>query len=107
MWRVESNLGDHAASRLVTCAGLYSDRVAAMTRGAAGPALDIRIVPFRGEYYELRPDRRPPEWRPRPDVPHHQLKDLRRWFRAGGRVRHAVQRIDELVHRRNDARHGV
>jgi len=36
------------ARRLVNCAGLYSDHVRP----------DVRIVPFRGEYYMLRPDRR-------------------------------------------------
>ncbi|HEX2782542.1 MAG TPA: L-2-hydroxyglutarate oxidase [Ilumatobacteraceae bacterium] len=39
---------------LVTCAGLQSDRVA--TR--AGASLSARIVPFRGEYFELAPHRR-------------------------------------------------
>jgi len=42
------------ASRLVNCAGLYSDEVARL----AGAAPDVRIIPFRGEYYMLRPDRR-------------------------------------------------
>jgi len=40
--------------RLVNCAGLHSDRVTAMS-GHAPPA---RIIPFRGEYYELRPPAR-------------------------------------------------
>lgn len=40
--------------RVITCAGLHADRVAAMAGGEADP----RIVPFRGEYYLLRPDRR-------------------------------------------------
>jgi malate dehydrogenase (quinone)/L-2-hydroxyglutarate oxidase len=39
---------------LINCAGLHSDRVAA----AAGASPPVRIVPFRGEYAELRPDRR-------------------------------------------------
>jgi L-2-hydroxyglutarate oxidase LhgO len=39
---------------LVNCAGLYSDRVARM----AGAPPDARIIPFRGEYYLLRPARR-------------------------------------------------
>jgi L-2-hydroxyglutarate oxidase len=39
---------------LINCAGLHSDRVARMDR--ADPKL--RIVPFRGEYYELKPERR-------------------------------------------------
>ena len=42
------------ADVLVNCAGLHADRVARMA-GISPPA---RIVPFRGEYYELRPERR-------------------------------------------------
>ncbi|MFT7835439.1 L-2-hydroxyglutarate oxidase [Saccharothrix sp. BKS2] len=42
------------ADALVNCAGLHSDRVARL----AGVAPSAAIVPFRGEYYELRPDRR-------------------------------------------------
>ncbi|RZQ62198.1 L-2-hydroxyglutarate oxidase [Amycolatopsis suaedae] len=42
------------ADSLVNCAGLQSDRVARL----AGLTPRARIVPFRGEYYELRPDRR-------------------------------------------------
>jgi (S)-2-hydroxyglutarate dehydrogenase len=38
----------------VNCAGLFSDRIARM----AGFEPDVRIVPFRGEYYELIPERR-------------------------------------------------
>lgn len=39
---------------MVSCAGLHSDRVARMTGGMPTP----RIVPFRGDYYVLRHDRR-------------------------------------------------
>jgi L-2-hydroxyglutarate oxidase len=39
---------------LVICGGLHSDRLAAL----AGDGADPRVVPFRGEYHELRPDRR-------------------------------------------------
>lgn len=42
------------AGFLINCAGLYSDRVVSMT-GATPP---VRIVPFRGEYYLLKPERR-------------------------------------------------
>ena len=52
-WRIQSVAGDYQADRIVTCAGLYSDRVAALT----GQARAIRIIPFRGEYYGIRPDR--------------------------------------------------
>ncbi|MGC4001809.1 MAG: L-2-hydroxyglutarate oxidase [Pirellulales bacterium] len=49
--RLSTNVGEFAARRLVTCGGLYSDRLAQL----AGESPDARIVPFRGEYYELRP----------------------------------------------------
>ncbi|HZC34678.1 MAG TPA: L-2-hydroxyglutarate oxidase [Chthoniobacterales bacterium] len=39
---------------VINCAGLYSDRIAKLS--GANP--DVRIVPFRGEYYELKPERR-------------------------------------------------
>ncbi|TRW46142.1 L-2-hydroxyglutarate oxidase [Georgenia yuyongxinii] len=41
--------GNHRAGRLVACAGLQADRVARL----GGLAPDFRIIPFRGEYYEL------------------------------------------------------
>lgn len=46
--------GDFRARYLINCAGLHSDRVARMT----GAGEDLHIVPFRGEYYELVPERR-------------------------------------------------
>ncbi|MGH7680494.1 MAG: L-2-hydroxyglutarate oxidase [Candidatus Eiseniibacteriota bacterium] len=42
------------ARRLVACAGLQCDRVAALS----SPANGLRIVPFRGDYYRLRPEAR-------------------------------------------------
>jgi L-2-hydroxyglutarate oxidase LhgO len=39
---------------LITCAGVYSDRVAALS----GAPRDPRIVPFRGDYYILKPEQR-------------------------------------------------
>jgi L-2-hydroxyglutarate oxidase LhgO len=44
------------ASWLITCGGLQSDRVAAMSTPSA--ARDLRIVPFRGDYFVVRPERR-------------------------------------------------
>ena len=49
---LETNHGDFAGEQIVTCAGLQSDRVTKLT----GEPLASRIVPFRGEYYELKPD---------------------------------------------------
>lgn len=49
---VETTAGDFSGQGLVNCAGLHSDRVAKLT-GQPPPA---KIVPFRGEYYELKPE---------------------------------------------------
>ena len=38
---------------LINCAGLHCDRVAGLTT----PKLNIRILPFRGEYYTLKPEK--------------------------------------------------
>jgi (S)-2-hydroxyglutarate dehydrogenase len=50
---VESTAGEIEARVLVACAGLQSDRVARM----AGLSIDVAIVPFRGEYWMLVPER--------------------------------------------------
>ena len=42
------------ARYLVNCGGLHSDRAAALM----GVTPEVRIIPFRGEYYMLRPERR-------------------------------------------------
>ena len=42
------------ARYIVNCAGLYSDAIARL----AGADPDVQIVPFRGEYYMIRPERR-------------------------------------------------
>ncbi len=44
----------YQAKLLVNCAGLYCDKVAEM----AGEQPDTRIIPFRGEYYMLKPEKR-------------------------------------------------
>jgi (S)-2-hydroxyglutarate dehydrogenase len=49
----ESTAGDVEARVLVACAGLDSDRVARL----AGVETDMAIVPFRGEYWMLAPER--------------------------------------------------
>jgi L-2-hydroxyglutarate oxidase len=50
---VETRRGAVACRLLVNCAGLQADRVAVL----CGAAVDVRIIPFRGEYYELAPER--------------------------------------------------
>jgi L-2-hydroxyglutarate oxidase len=51
---LETSQGPLAARWIVNCAGLHSDRVARLSGANPG----ARIVPFRGEYYELRSERR-------------------------------------------------
>jgi len=51
---VITNRGELRASLLVACAGLHADRVAR----ACGVDPEMMIIPFRGEYYELLPERR-------------------------------------------------
>lgn len=52
-WVAQTPAGDFQAELLVNCAGLHCDRVAQM----AGEKRTLRIVPFRGEYYKIRPAR--------------------------------------------------
>jgi (S)-2-hydroxyglutarate dehydrogenase len=51
---VETSAETFKARWIVNCAGLHSDRIAKLS----GAKPDVRIVPFRGEYYELIPERR-------------------------------------------------
>jgi L-2-hydroxyglutarate oxidase LhgO len=46
--------GEHAFDQLVVCAGLHADRLATLI----GEPADPQIVPFRGDYFVLRPERR-------------------------------------------------
>jgi len=48
--------GEVLAGSVIACAGLWADRVAALTRDAGREA--PRIVPFRGDYYTLSPEAR-------------------------------------------------
>lgn len=50
---VQTRVGDFSGKLVINCAGLYSDCIARM----AGAAPDIQIIPFRGEYYEIKPDK--------------------------------------------------
>ncbi|MDP2302751.1 MAG: L-2-hydroxyglutarate oxidase [Ignavibacteria bacterium] len=46
---VETNSGSYKTKLIVNCAGLYSDRVAKL----CGVKPEVKIIPFRGEYYEI------------------------------------------------------
>jgi L-2-hydroxyglutarate oxidase len=50
---VETTRGAFATRHVINCAGLYSDHISRL----AGEPPKVRIVPFRGEYYDLTPER--------------------------------------------------
>ncbi len=50
--RVETTAGDFSANNVINCAGLHADAVARMM----GVDTGVRIVPFRGEYFSLKPE---------------------------------------------------
>lgn len=52
-WRILTSQGDFQADFVVNCAGLYCDRISQL----AGESRTLRIIPFRGEYYKLKPAR--------------------------------------------------
>lgn len=52
-WLILSAGGAFEPDVVITCAGLHSDRVTAL----AGHPREVHILPFRGEYYKLRPER--------------------------------------------------
>ena len=51
---VETKVGTFRAGHVINCAGLYSDAITRM----AGLQTNLEIIPFRGEYFEIRPERR-------------------------------------------------
>lgn len=57
---VQSTRGEFITQHAVNCSGLHCDQIARLS----GQATDVRIIPFRGEYFELRP------------LSHHLVKNL-------------------------------
>ncbi len=96
--------GSVRAGLLINCAGLHADRVATL----AGVTPEVRVVPFRGEYYELVPARRDlvrglPRGTPHPDDRRNRPRRTQRRARAlQGGLRLAndqparLDRIDQL-----------
>ncbi len=48
---VETSQGTFATKYVINCAGLHSDRISRL----AGQKSEVKIIPFRGEYYDLVP----------------------------------------------------
>ncbi len=51
---IETSKGTFQAKLVVNCAGLYSDKVARMNDDSIN---DVKIIPFRGEYFKLKTER--------------------------------------------------
>jgi L-2-hydroxyglutarate oxidase len=52
-WLTTTTADVYESDYIINCAGLHCDRVSAL----AGEKREMRIVPFRGEYYKLKPER--------------------------------------------------
>ncbi len=49
---VQTQKSEYEGQLLVNCAGLHSDKITSMTQTP-----DVKIIPFRGEYYMVRPEK--------------------------------------------------
>lgn len=52
--QIETSTNSIKAKLLINCAGLYSDKVARLSDESID---DVKIIPFRGEYYKIKPER--------------------------------------------------
>ncbi len=50
---IETTAGDVSATNVINCAGLRADAVA----GMMGVDIGVKIIPFRGEYFSIKPER--------------------------------------------------
>ncbi|WBV61575.1 L-2-hydroxyglutarate oxidase [Chryseobacterium camelliae] len=51
---IRTNISEFKSRKLVSCAGLYSDKITKMTNEKN----DVIIIPFRGEYYKLKDEKK-------------------------------------------------
>ena len=51
--KVKSDIAEIQTRLIINCAGLYSDKIAELNE----KNLDTRIIPFRGEYYTIKPEK--------------------------------------------------
>ena len=54
---LQTSGGDYRTKHLINCCGLQSDIVAQMMGGGNNSEEEHRIIPFRGEYYKIAPER--------------------------------------------------
>lgn len=50
---INTTQGNYECKLMINCAGLYSDKIARKTTDE----IDLKIIPFRGEYFELKPQK--------------------------------------------------
>lgn len=50
---IKTDKGEHECRLMINCAGLYSDKIARKTTDN----IDLKIIPFRGEYFKLKPEK--------------------------------------------------
>lgn len=51
---VNTNISEFKTKKLISCAGLYSDKITRMTNEKN----DVVIIPFRGEYYKIKDEKK-------------------------------------------------
>ncbi len=51
---IETSLSTFEGKMIINCAGLYSDKMAQLSQK---DPIDVKIIPFRGEYYQLKPEK--------------------------------------------------
>ena len=49
----ENNISEIEAKLVINCAGLYADKIAKLTQ----PEINVQVLPFRGEYFELKKEK--------------------------------------------------
>jgi L-2-hydroxyglutarate oxidase len=52
--QIETSKNSYKAKLVINCAGLYSDKVARLSDRSID---NVKIIPFRGEYYKIKPER--------------------------------------------------
>ena len=96
---LETSRGEIAARHIINCAGLQADQVARMMGADPG----LRIIPFRGEYFSIKPERQYlvrsliyPVPDPSLPFPRRTLHKAHHWRRGGGPQRGARLRARRL-----------
>ncbi|MEZ5002055.1 MAG: L-2-hydroxyglutarate oxidase [Chitinophagales bacterium] len=52
--KIQTKANSYSSRKVINCGGLYSDRLTTLSQ----TKIDHQIIPFRGEYYRLKPDKK-------------------------------------------------